>query len=63
MYRNGYIISVSFLSFSAACCISYFVAIWMENRRRDRVEASGVTLEVQDQQLLGDMAVNYRYAY
>ncbi|PLB33845.1 MFS transporter [Aspergillus candidus] len=64
-YRNGYIISVSFLSFSAACCISYFMAIWTENRRRDRAAANGTAPEVQDQdqELLGDMAVNYRYSY
>lgn len=64
-YRNGYIISVSFLSFSAACCISYFMAIWTENRRRDRAAANGTAPEVQDQdqELLGDMAANYRYSY
>ncbi|XHG00376.1 hypothetical protein AWENTII_003834 [Aspergillus wentii] len=65
LYRPGYIISVSFLCFSAACCIAYFVAISMENRKRDRLEASGSYAEVGDnaEESMGDMAPSYRYQY
>ncbi|KAE8385610.1 putative MFS transporter [Aspergillus alliaceus] len=59
-YRPGYIISISFLGFSAACCIAYFAAIWYENRRRDQIEAPR---EEETQEHLGDMALNYRYNY
>ncbi|PYI10018.1 putative MFS transporter [Aspergillus sclerotiicarbonarius CBS 121057] len=65
LYRNGYIISLSFLCFSAACCIAYFVAIWTENKRRDRAMANGAPAELrgEEEEVLGDLAVTYRYAY
>ncbi|KAB8260831.1 putative MFS transporter [Aspergillus pseudonomiae] len=63
-YRPGYIISVSFLSFSAACCMVYFAAVWYDNRRRDQAIADGTAIPSdEDQELLGDMALNYRYNY
>ncbi|KAE8137205.1 major facilitator superfamily domain-containing protein [Aspergillus pseudotamarii] len=63
-YRPGYIISVSFLSFSAACCIGYFAAVWYDNRRRDQAMANGMAIPSdEEQELLGDMALNYRYSY
>ncbi|PWY85734.1 putative MFS transporter [Aspergillus sclerotioniger CBS 115572] len=65
LYRNGYIISLSFLCFSAACCIAYFVAIWAENKRRDRAMTNGAPAELrgEEEEVLGDLAVTYRYAY
>lgn len=64
-YRNGYIISLSFICFSAACCIGYFVALWTENKRRDRVMANGAPAELREdeEEVQGDMAVTYRYGY
>ncbi|KAF9890929.1 hypothetical protein FE257_005186 [Aspergillus nanangensis] len=63
-YRPGYIISVSFLSFSAACCIAYFGAVWYDNKRRDRAIEAGEAVPTEEEQAAqGDMAVNYRYAY
>ncbi|KAE8331862.1 putative MFS transporter [Aspergillus sergii] len=63
-YRPGYIISVSFLSFSAACCIGYFAAVWYDNWRRDQAIADGIAIPSdEEQELLGDMALNYRYSY
>lgn len=63
-YRPGYIISVSFLSFSAACCIGYFSAVWHDNRRREQAMANGMAIPSdEEQELLGDMALNYRYSY
>ena len=65
LYRNGYIISLSFLCFSAALCIAYLFATWYDNRKRERGLADG-TLAVpteEEQERLGDMAANYRYLY
>ncbi|GKZ81516.1 hypothetical protein AnigIFM56816_006037 [Aspergillus niger] len=64
-YRNGYIISLSFICFSAACCIGYFVALWTENKRRDRVMANGAPAELREdeEEVQGDLAVTYRYGY
>ncbi|PYH89534.1 putative MFS transporter [Aspergillus ellipticus CBS 707.79] len=64
LYRNGYIISLSFLCFSAACCIAYFVAVWTENKRRDRVMANGAPVELRaGEEDVGDLAVTFRYSY
>ncbi|PTU24714.1 hypothetical protein P175DRAFT_0506310 [Aspergillus ochraceoroseus IBT 24754] len=63
-YTPGKSISVSFLAFSCACCIVYSVCCWYENRRRDRIMASGDTSYLhEDQEVLGDMATTYRYSY
>ncbi|RAH68261.1 putative MFS transporter [Aspergillus aculeatinus CBS 121060] len=65
LYRNGYIISLSFQCFSAACCIIYFAAIWAANKRRDQIMASNTpsTLLDDEEEIKGDLAVTYRYAY
>ncbi|KNG89001.1 MFS transporter [Aspergillus nomiae NRRL 13137] len=65
LYRNGYIISLSFLCFSAAMAVVYFVALWFDNRKRDRAMANGAVdsaAEEQEEQE-GDMALTYRYNY
>ncbi|PKY02320.1 MFS transporter [Aspergillus campestris IBT 28561] len=62
LYRNGYIISVSFLAFSAAMAIVYLGAVMWDNHRRDNmVVDSGVAAEVEED--AGDMAPTYRYNY
>ena len=61
-YRNGYIISVSFLSFSAAMAIVYLGAVFWDNRRRDKIVVdSNVAAELEED--AGDMAPTYRYNY
>ncbi|KAL2013562.1 hypothetical protein VTN00DRAFT_1087 [Thermoascus crustaceus] len=66
-YRPGYIICISFICFSAASCIAYLVAVWLENRRRQRnvtVSSPAAVAEEQHQEeLLGDLAPTYRYQY
>lgn len=66
-YRPGYIICISFICFSGASCIAYLVAVWLENRRRQRnvtVSNPAAVVEGQDQEeLLGDLAPTYRYQY
>ncbi|PYH91644.1 MFS general substrate transporter [Aspergillus ellipticus CBS 707.79] len=59
-YRNGYIIGVSFLCFSAAMSILYFFAVWNDNRKRDRDQ---ITACGEEDERLGDMSPSYRYAY
>ncbi|KAL2826726.1 major facilitator superfamily domain-containing protein [Aspergillus pseudoustus] len=66
LYRNGYIIGLSFSCFSAAMSTLYLLGCWYENRKRDRVMAEGgATSEMtaQEEEELGDLAVTYRYAY
>ncbi|KAL2811982.1 major facilitator superfamily domain-containing protein [Aspergillus granulosus] len=64
LYRNGYIIGLSFCCFSAAMSTLYLIGCWYENNRRDRIMAEGnVTAEVTAEEQLGDLAVTYRYAY
>ncbi|KAL4883282.1 Peroxin-3-domain-containing protein [Aspergillus karnatakaensis] len=63
-YRTGFTIGVSFLAFSCACCIAYFLAVWHQNKQRERALASGdPRYEEEDQEVLGDMATKFRYAY
>ncbi|OGM50571.1 MFS transporter, partial [Aspergillus bombycis] len=65
LYRNGYIISLSFLCFSAAMAVVYIVALWFDNRKRDRAMANGAVDSAAEEQdeFLGDMALTYRYNY
>lgn len=60
-YRPGYIISLSFLCFSAAMCILYLVACWRDNTKRDR--AGTPELSEEDEEEMGDMAPTFRYNY
>ncbi|KAL2787314.1 Peroxin-3-domain-containing protein [Aspergillus keveii] len=63
-YKPGFSIGVSFLAFSCACCIAYFLAIWHQNRQRERIMASGDPSYLEeDGERLGDMATKFRYAY
>ncbi|KAL2814624.1 putative MFS transporter [Aspergillus granulosus] len=63
-YRPGFSIGVSFLAFSCACCLVYFLAIWHQNRHRERIMASGDPSYLEeDDERLGDMATKFRYAY
>ncbi|KAL2819573.1 major facilitator superfamily domain-containing protein [Aspergillus cavernicola] len=64
LYRNGYIIGLSFACFSAAMATLYLLAVWHENRQRDRIMAEGgVEVTAEDEERLGDLASTYRYAY
>ncbi|KAE8147733.1 major facilitator superfamily domain-containing protein [Aspergillus avenaceus] len=66
LYRNGYIISMSFLCFSAAMAIVYFAAIWYDNRKRDQAMATVTNDQIPsepEEEHLGDMALTYRYNY
>ncbi|GFF82231.1 uncharacterized transporter C1002.16c [Aspergillus udagawae] len=66
-YRDGYIISLSFLCFSAAMASIYLLAALHDNKNRDRAIANG-TIDLQalsDEGLeyMGDLAPTFRYAY
>ncbi|KAL1995280.1 hypothetical protein VTN49DRAFT_1467 [Thermomyces lanuginosus] len=66
-FRKGYAISMSFCCLSAASCAVYLVAIWLENRKRDRnatvMHPDAVAQTAEDDEALGDLAPNYRYTY
>ncbi|KAL2865675.1 putative MFS transporter [Aspergillus lucknowensis] len=63
-YKPGFSIGISFLAFSCACCIVYFLAVWHQNRQREQVMASGDPSYLEeDDERLGDMATKFRYAY
>lgn len=58
---------MSFCCLSAASCAVYLVAIWLENRKRDRnatvMHPDAVAQTAEDDEALGDLAPNYRYTY
>ncbi|KAL3476124.1 Peroxin-3-domain-containing protein [Aspergillus californicus] len=63
-YKPGFSIAVSFMAFSCACCIVYFLAVWHQNQQKDRVLASGDTSYLdEDEEILGDQATRFRYNY
>ncbi|OJJ56092.1 hypothetical protein ASPSYDRAFT_183076 [Aspergillus sydowii CBS 593.65] len=63
LYRNGYIIGLSFACFSGAMATIYFLGLWYENRQRERMLAEGVEVTAEEEEKLGDLACTYRYAY
>jgi hypothetical protein len=63
LYRNGYIIGLSFACLSATMSTVYFFAVRYENRQRERLMAQGKEVTVQEEERLGDLACTYRYAY
>ncbi|KAI9930104.1 hypothetical protein ASPWEDRAFT_35371 [Aspergillus wentii DTO 134E9] len=67
LYRNGYIISLSFLCFSAVMAITYFLTCYFENKKRDREQANmsadAPTLTEEEEDAMGDLAPSYRYYY
>ncbi|KAL4912985.1 major facilitator superfamily domain-containing protein [Aspergillus aurantiobrunneus] len=63
LYRNGYIIGLSFACFSAAMATVYLIGVWYENRQRERIMAEGRQVTAEDEERLGDLACTYRYAY
>lgn len=69
-YRNGYIICISFCALSGAACVAYVLAVWLENRKRDREAtvthpdaAPSAEEQAAEEELLGDLAPSYRYTY
>ncbi|KAL4923549.1 major facilitator superfamily domain-containing protein [Aspergillus undulatus] len=63
LYRNGYIIGISFACFSGVMATLYLFAVWRENQQRERMLAEGVTVTAEEEEKLGDLAPTYRYAY
>ncbi|GFG09752.1 uncharacterized transporter C1002.16c [Aspergillus lentulus] len=66
-YHKGYIISLSFLCFSAAMAIIYVLAILYDNKKRDRAIANGTidprSLPEEELEYMGDLASTFRYSY
>jgi sugar phosphate permease len=59
-YTPGYSICVTWLALSVICCTLYFVAIWRQNRSRDRDEKNTNLTEAEKEEL-GDLSPDYRY--
>jgi hypothetical protein len=66
-YRNGYIIGLSFCCLALVACTTYLLAIWFENRGRNRsdlaTEPELSTDEILEVEEKGDLAAGYRYIY
>lgn len=62
-FRTGYIICLSFVCFSAAMCVVYMIALWFENRKRNRAAVDPAAIPEEEEEYLGDLAPTYRYQY
>ncbi len=62
-YIPGYSISISFIVLSLLSCTVYFVGVSWENRTRDRLQASGASahLSEEEKKQMGDLNPDYRY--
>ncbi|RPB04530.1 MFS general substrate transporter [Choiromyces venosus 120613-1] len=61
-YTKGYAISLGFICLSAVSCVVYFVAITMENRKREIGQSEHFNATVEDDgKALGDLHPEYRY--
>lgn len=59
-YRTGYAICLGFLCLSAVSCLLYFMAVFFENRQRDR-RPRDLGLTEYEKTELGDLNPEYRY--
>lgn len=57
----GYSICIAFVAFTVVTSCAYFVALTIENRRRDRDQDSASTLSDEEKKALGDLNPDYRY--
>ncbi|KAJ5145920.1 Major facilitator superfamily domain general substrate transporter [Penicillium bovifimosum] len=62
-YRTGYIICLSFVCLSAVSCAAYLLALWLENKKRDRSPVDPAMIPEEEEEYLGDLAPTYRYTY
>ncbi|KAL3462760.1 MFS transporter [Aspergillus heterothallicus] len=62
-YRPGYSICVLFLAFSCISCLAYLLAVWRENRRRDRIVGGGQAGVTGNTETLEDLATCVQYSY
>ncbi|KAK7696635.1 hypothetical protein QCA50_001293 [Cerrena zonata] len=60
-YITGYSICIAFMVLSAVSCILYLLGVSRENRQRDRGNAHGSDLSLEEKQKLGDLNPDYRY--
>lgn len=60
-YTPGYSIGIGFICLSAFASTVYFVGLIIENKKRDRVAAEGVSVGKGENVMMGDLAPDYRY--
>lgn len=63
LYKPGYSICMSFCCLSIVACCVYMVAVWHENRKRDRAAVAPHSISTEQEEYLGDLAPTYRYQY
>ncbi|KAI9671550.1 MAG: hypothetical protein M1817_003602 [Caeruleum heppii] len=60
LYRKGYSICIAFICLSAASCAAYFLAVFAQNRSRDR-SPTDLGLTEYEKTEKGDLSPDYRY--
>ena len=62
-YIPGYSTSIAFLALTLTGATTYFLGVFFENRRRDRLRASGAFahLSEDEKKRMGDLNPDYRY--
>ena len=58
-YHKGYSICIGFICLSAFSCCLYFLAVWGQNRNRNRIHDVGMTEWEKTEK--GDLSPDYRY--
>jgi len=59
-FKRGYSICLAFLCLSAASCCAYAVAVWSQNRSRDKAPRN-LSLTEYEKTEMGDLSPEYRY--
>lgn len=64
-FSTGYGISVAFCGLSVIACVIYLVALVLDNRKKDAIAANQDpnAISETEEEMLGDLAPNYRYNY
>jgi len=60
-YAKGYAVSLGFICLSAVSCVAYYIAITMENGKRDNGQSKYSNATEEERKMLGDLHPEYRY--
>jgi MFS family permease len=60
-YTKGYAVCMAFVCLAGLSCCVYVLAIFRENRKRDRAQSEGVPGSNELTEGKGDLDINYRY--
>lgn len=64
-FTTGYSVCVAFCGLSVIACCIYYVALVLDNRKKDAIAANQDpnAISETEEELMGDLAPNYRYNY